>query len=148
MRKCSDFILLHVAVQHHSHFLPAPLIFFLCCVFLPPLSQASLVAQRLKHLPAVQETYVQSLGQEDPLEKEMPIHPSILAWKIPWTEEPSGLQSTWSQRVRQDWAISLSLSFCHRLIDHMHMSLFLGSLFYSTDLCIFLCSNVILFWWL
>ena len=49
---------------------------------------ASLVAQRLKHLPAMQETWVRSLGQEDPLEKEMTTHSSILAWRIPWTEEP------------------------------------------------------------
>ena len=59
----------------------------------------SLVAQRLKHLPALQETWVQSLGQEDPLEKEMATHSSILAWRIPWTEEPGGLQSTGLQRV-------------------------------------------------
>ena len=52
---------------------------------------ASLVAQRLKRLPAMQETWVQSLGQEDPLEKEMATYSSILAWRIPWTEEPSGL---------------------------------------------------------
>ena len=58
---------------------------------------SSLVAQRLKRLPAMRETWVQSLGQEDPLEKEMATHSSILAWRIPWTEEPGGLQSTWSQ---------------------------------------------------
>ena len=60
---------------------------------------ASLVAQRIKHLPAMQETWVQSLGWEDPLEKEMATHSSILAWRIPWTEEPGGLQSTGLQRV-------------------------------------------------
>ena len=58
------------------------------------------MAQRLKHLPAMRETWVQSLGQEDPLEKEMATHSSILAWRIPWTEEHGGLQSTGSQRVR------------------------------------------------
>ena len=63
---------------------------------------ASLVAQRIKCLPAMQETWVRSLGWEDPLEKEMAIHSSILAWKIPCTEEPGGLQSTGSQRVRHD----------------------------------------------
>ena len=56
----------------------------------------------VKSLPTMQETQVQSLGQEDPLEKEMATHPSILAWKIPWTEEPGGLQSAGSQRVRHD----------------------------------------------
>ena len=59
--------------------------------------QASLVAQRLKRLPTMQETRVQSLGQEDPLEKEMATHSSILAWRIPWTEEPGRLQSMESQ---------------------------------------------------
>ena len=63
------------------------------------MSPASLVAQKIKHLPAMQETRVRSLGWEDPLEKEMAIHSSILAWRIPWTEEPGGLQSTGWQRV-------------------------------------------------
>ena len=61
-----------------------------------------LVAQRVKHLPAMQETWVQSLGQEDPLEKEMANHSSTLAWKIPWTEKPGRLQSMGSQRVGHD----------------------------------------------
>ena len=55
-----------------------------------------------KNLPATQETQIQSLGGDDPLEEEMRTHSSILAWKIPWTEEPSGLQSMGSQRVRHD----------------------------------------------
>ena len=57
------------------------------------LARASLVAQMAKHLPAVQETWVRSLGWKDPLEKEMAAHSSILAWRIPWTAEPGGLQS-------------------------------------------------------
>ena len=64
------------------------------------LTVVSLVAQRLKRLPAMQETWVQSLGREDPLEKEMATHSGILAWRIPWTEEPGGLQSTGSQNQR------------------------------------------------
>ena len=64
------------------------------------------MAQRIKHLPAVHETWVRSLGWEDPLEKEMATHSSILAWRIPWTEEPGRLQSTGSQRVGHDWATS------------------------------------------
>ena len=56
------------------------------------------MAQLVKSLSTVQETWVQSLGREDPLEKEMATHSSILAWKIPWTEEPGGLQSMGSQR--------------------------------------------------
>ena len=55
--------------------------------------RASLVAQTVKNLPAMQEAWVQSLGQEDPLEKEMATHSSILAWRIPWIEEPGRLQS-------------------------------------------------------
>ena len=56
----------------------------------------------VKNLPAVQETWVQSLGWEDPLEKGMATHSSILAWRIPWTEDPGKLQSMESQRVRHD----------------------------------------------
>ena len=56
----------------------------------------------VKNLPAMQETGVQSLGQEDPLEKGMATHSSILAWEIPWTEEPGRLQSIGSQRVGHD----------------------------------------------
>ena len=58
----------------------------------------------VKNPPAKQEIYVRSLDQEDPLEKEMATHSSILAWEIPWTEEPSRLQSMASQRVRHDLA--------------------------------------------
>ena len=68
-----------------------------------------IVAQTVKRLPVMQETQVQSLGREDPLEKEMAIHSSILAWRIPWIEAPGRLQSTGSQRVRHNWATSLSL---------------------------------------
>ena len=60
------------------------------------------MAQMVKYLPAMQETQVQSLGGEDPLEKEMATHFSILAWRIPWTEEPGRLQSMGSQRVGHD----------------------------------------------
>ena len=63
---------------------------------------ASMVAQTVKHLSAMQETWVRSLGWEDPLEKEMAPHSSTLAWKIPWMEEPGGLKSMWSQRVGHD----------------------------------------------
>ena len=63
---------------------------------------ASLVAQMVKNLPVVQETRVPSPGQEDPLEMGMATHSSILAWRIPWAEEPGGLQSIGSHRVRHD----------------------------------------------
>ena len=63
---------------------------------------AFLVAQRLKHLPAMRETWVRSLGQEDPLEKEMATHSSTSAWETPWMEEPGGLQSMGLLRVGHD----------------------------------------------
>ena len=66
------------------------------------MGRTSLVAQKVKHLPTVWETRVQSLGREDLLKKEMATHSSILAWKIPWTEEPGGLQSMGSQGVGHD----------------------------------------------
>ena len=62
--------------------------------------RASLLAQMVKHLPAMWETWIRSLGGEDPLEKAMAPHSSTLAWKIPWMEKPGGLQSMGSQRVR------------------------------------------------
>ena len=65
-------------------------------------SKTPLVAQMVKRLSTVQETWVRSLGWEDPLEKEMATHSSILAWEMPWTEQPGGLQSTGSQRVGHD----------------------------------------------
>ena len=66
--------------------------------------RASLVAQRLKRLPPMRETWVWSLGQEDPLEKEMVNHSSILAWRIPWTEKPDRLQTIVLQTVGHNWS--------------------------------------------
>ena len=60
------------------------------------------MAQRVKRLPTIQETQIQSLGQEDPLEEEMATHSSTLGWKIPWMEEPGRIQSMGSQRVGHD----------------------------------------------
>ena len=68
----------------------------------PELYWAPLVAQTVKHLPAMQETQVQSLVWEDPLEKEMATHSSLVAWRIPWTEEPGRLESMGLQRVRHN----------------------------------------------
>ena len=73
---------------------------------------ASLVAQRLKCLPPMWETRVRSLGRGDPLEKEMVTHFSILAWRIPWTEEPGGLQSTGSPGVGDDWVMCVCVCVC------------------------------------
>ena len=114
---------------------PLPWLFYL--FFFPPMSpqqafwewesviagslalQASLVAQMVKGLPAMQETQVQCLGQEDPLEKEMATHSSILALRIPWTEEPGGPQPMGSQRVRHDWATN-TVSLQHQGAELAH----------------------------
>ena len=87
----------------------------------PDGSGTSLVAQRIKHLSTMRETWIRSLGREDPLEKEMAIHPSTIARKIPWTEEPGKLQSMGSQRVGHDSATSLSF--------HLNYLIFTKSLF-------------------
>ena len=81
------------------------------CWCVTVLSWASLLAQMVRNLPAMQKTQVQSLGREDPMEKGMVTHSSILAWRIPWTEEPSRLQSMGSQRIGHDWVIFTSLHF-------------------------------------
>ena len=90
------------------------------------------IAQWVKNLPAVQrteETQVWSLGQEDLLEKEMATHSSILAWRIPWTEGPGGLQSVESQRVRHDWATKP----CHHSQWDSHCFSFIHEKSYLTD---------------
>ena len=73
----------------------------------------SLVAQMVKNLPAMQETWIQSLNLEDPLEKGMVIHSSIIAWRISWTEKPSGLKPMGSQIVRHNWVTNASLFHAH-----------------------------------
>ena len=86
------------------------------CVWFLPFSivfssfMASLVAQMVKSLPAMQETWVRSLGQEDPLEKEMATHSGTFAWKIPWMEEPGRLQSMGLQRVGHDQRLHFCFS--------------------------------------
>ena len=92
---CVCFVYLFVSL-----FLECPHVLGL--VIFNRVNRASLVAQRVKRLPAMWETRVRSLGREDPLEKEMATHSSILAWKSPWTEKPDRLQSMGSQRVRHD----------------------------------------------
>ena len=84
-----------------------------------------LVAHTVKNLPAMQENQVQSLGWEDPLEKGMATHPRILAWRIPWTEEPGDLQSMGSQRVGHNWMTNIfTLSLFH-MYDIISVSGFL-----------------------
>ena len=101
------------------------------------------MTQRLKRLPAMQETQVQSLGQEDPLEKEMATHSSVLAWRIPWKEEPGGLQSLGSQRVRHDWVMSISLILIKKKTQQIRTKKELsqtddGNLFLKTQLISYL----------
>ena len=72
------------------------------------------MAQTVKCLPIMRETQVQSLGREDPLEKEMATHSSVLAWNVPWTEEPGGLQSMGSQRVGTTEQLSMHV---HRMFE-------------------------------
>ena len=81
---------------------------------------ASLVAQSVKNLPAVQESCVRSLGWEDPLEKEMATHSSILTWRIPWTEKPGRIKSMGSQRVGHDWVNEQQHGcLCAQLLSHV-----------------------------
>ena len=77
---------------------------------------ASLVAQTVKNLPVMQETWVWSLVQEDPLEKEMATHSIILAWRSPWTKQPGGLQSMGLHRVRHDWVTNTFTHFATSLL--------------------------------
>ena len=75
-----------------------------------------LVAQLVKNPPAVQETWVRSLGWEDPLKKGMATHSSILAWRTPWTGEPGGLHSMGSQRVGHDWATNTTMTVSETIL--------------------------------
>ena len=81
----------------------------------------SLLAQRVKNLPAMQETWVWSLGQKNPMEEEMATHSSILAWRIPWTEEPDVLQFMELQRIGHNWATN-SFTFTDESHDTKHLT--------------------------
>ena len=85
------------------------------------INQASLVAQMVKNLTAMRETWVLSLSWEDPLEKRVATHSSIIAWKIPWTEEPGRLQSMWLQRVGHNLAIEHAGILCILILYSMIM---------------------------
>ena len=97
-----------------------------------------------KHMPTVQETQVWSLGWEDPLEKEMATHSSILAWKIPWTEEPGRLQSMGLQRVGHDWATLLLRSPIRLKISSGFLVIFL--IFLLSNLYFFVYFMFVFYW--
>ena len=99
---CGGYYRIKHPGNHLSTVLESRLVGSAHCI-LPTLSGASLVAQ-LVESTAMRETWVRSLGQEDPLEKGMATHSSLLAWRIPWTEEPGGLQSMGLHRVRRNWS--------------------------------------------
>ena len=105
----NDLLLFSYKVMSNSLWLHGLQHTRLSCPSLSPGVFSSLMARMVKRLPAVQEIWVQSLGPEDPLEKEMATHSSTLAWKIPWTEEPGTLQSMGLQRVGHNWVTSLSV---------------------------------------
>ena len=88
----------------------------------------------VKNLPAMHETWIQSLGQKDPLEKGMATHSIIRAWRIPWTKEPGGLQSMWSQRVGQDWETKHTSSISLKK-THFFSFLWLSNI----PLCVYVC---------
>ena len=112
----------------------------LCFVYTCIHFWASLVAQPVKKQTAVQETPVRFLGWEDPLEKGTATHSSVLAWRIPRTEKPGGLQSMGSQRVGQDWATFtyLHIHFYFDWIQEIRLKIISGELFFShvkTGIC-------------
>ena len=92
------------SLDHSGPLLKIRWVWIICLTSNVVITGASLVAQLLKNLPVMQETWVQPLGWEDPLENRMATHSSILAWRIPWTGEPGGLQSMGSQTAGHDWA--------------------------------------------
>ena len=106
--RCPHFICKHICLLQMANGALTVKFYFCCSLFHMYLASiiekwASLVAQRVKNLPAMWETLVWSLSREDLLEKGMATHSSILAWRIPWTEEPGGLQSMGSQSVTHNW---------------------------------------------
>ena len=100
---------------------------------------AFLVSQMVKNLPGMQETPVRSLGQKDPLEKEMAAYSSILAWRIPWTEEPGGLQSMGLQRVGHNWVTYIELYKLHINFEYSTLSVsWFPHIFFHSIICFYI----------
>ena len=109
----NSFLSLHCSAQNSNSWgEPSPVGLDLMPTWWPE-NLWRMVAQRVKSLPTIRETQLWSLSREDPLEKAMATHSSVLAWKIPWTEEPGRLQSMGPQRVWHDWATSLHFTLLH-----------------------------------
>ena len=124
------------------------------------------MAQMVKNPPAVQKTWVRFLGQEDPLEKGMAAHSSVLAWKILWTEEPGSLQSMGSQRVGYSWEtstwLSIKVSKFYKLcpviwttplslsphVSHSFKFLQISWGQISSHTPFFFCFNILIYWWI
>ena len=104
---------------------------------------ASLEAQRLKRLPPMWETRVRSLGWEDPLEKEMAPHSNILAWRIPWAEEPVGLQSMGSQRVRHDSTFTFTIAILTNSFIGITENYTNVGAYIQAHLCVFQWANLV-----
>ena len=100
-----------------------------------------LVAQTVKKLPAMQKTQVWSLGRKDPLEKGTATQSSIIAWGIPWTEEPGGLQSTGSQRFGHNWATNTSVNI-PQFIHSALMGIWIASRFYLLEIVLWIVYHV------
>ena len=115
------FLVFNVEVVYFFYY-----VYYICCFFDAVVnvtlnSLFYLITQIIKNLPAMWETRIQPLGEEDSLEKEMATHSSIIAWEIPWTEEPNGLQSLGSQRGRHNW-MTVSLLFVNSTVYHLLLS--------------------------
>ena len=99
-----------------------------------------LVAQMVKNLPAMQETQLRSLGQEDPLERGMATYSSIVAWRIPWTKEAGGLQSVGSQRVRHNWVTNTST---FSLSGHLTSNSLINRSYHNSTVSWFWCNKIL-----
>ena len=116
----AHFINIYVYINTYVYINIYIYIYIYTHIYIHCIYKASLVAQRLKRLPGMWETWIWSLDREDTLEKEMVTHSSTLAWRIPWREEPGRLQSMGPHRVGHDWATSLILIVYTNTLTHIY----------------------------